>query len=274
TEPVKREEKRNLSIPFGVLDIPSLQSQEVYHYDLEESSHTVLFASPGFGKSTALQTLVMNLARQNTPEQVQFNLFDFGTNGLLPLKELPHVADIVTLEENEKLQKMLQRLEQNLAERKALFKKVGVANLKQYQSKTQHELPIIVNVLDSYDGLSPNDNRKDTIDNLLLKVLREGAAVGIYLVLTAGRYNAIRMNMMANIQTKMALFLNEDGDLSNLFGREKLEQVELPGRAQIKLEQPLALQIFLPTREENEVDALAALDREIVAMKEEWKGAL
>lgn len=274
TEPVKREEKRNLSIPFGVLDIPSLQSQEVYYYDLEESSHTVLFASPGFGKSTALQTLVMNLARQNTPEQVQFNLFDFGTNGLLPLKELPHVADIVTLEENEKLQKMLQRLEQNLAERKALFKKVGVANLKQYQSKTQHELPIIVNILDSYDGLSPNDNRKDTIDNLLLKVLREGAAVGIYLVLTAGRYNAIRMNMMANIQTKMALFLNEDGDLSNLFGREKLEQVELPGRAQIKLEQPLALQIFLPTREENEVDALAALDREIVAMKEEWKGAL
>lgn len=274
TEQVKRQKKRNLSIPLGLLDIPSLQSQEVYHYNLEETSHTVLFSSPGFGKSTALQTIVMNLARQNTPEHVQFYLFDFGTNGLLPLKDLPHVADIVTLEENEKLPKMLSRLEQNLAERKALFKKEGVANLSQYQSKTKHELPILVNVLDSYDGLSPNDNRKDAIDNLLMKVLREGAAVGIYLVLTAGRYNAIRMNMMANIQTKMALFLNEDGDLSNLFGREKLEQVESPGRAQIKLEQPLALQIYLPVKGGSEVEVLESMGQEIVALRDAWTGDL
>ncbi|KZK05610.1 FtsK/SpoIIIE family protein putative EssC component of Type VII secretion system [Lactococcus cremoris] len=274
TKEPEAKKKRNLSIPLGLLDIPSMQSQEVYNYNLEETSHTVIFSSPGFGKSVTLQTMVMNLARQNTPEQVQFNLFDFGTNGLLPLKNLPHVADIVTLEENEKLQKMFNRLEQNLAERKALFKKEGVANLNQYQAKAKRELPILVNVLDSYDGLSQNDNRKDNIDNLLMKVLREGAAVGIYLVITAGRYNAIRMNMMANIQTKMALFLNEDGDLSNLFGRDKLEQVELPGRAQIKLDQLLALQIYLPVKGESEVEVLAALEQEITAMNDSWTGSL
>ena len=265
---------RDLSIPLGLLDIPSLQSQEVYHYNVEETSHTVIFSSPGFGKSVTLQTIVMNLARQNTPEQVQFNLLDFGTNGLLPLKDLPHVADIVTLEENEKLQKMLNRLAHSLAERKALFKKEGVANLNQYQSKTGQELPILVTILDSYDGLSQNDNRKDTIDNLLVTILREGAALGIYLVLTAGRYNAIRMNMMANIQTKIALFLNEDGDLGNLFGRDKLQQVELPGRSQIKLECPLALQIFLPVKGESEIDILTALDQEIVTMNDSWSGDL
>ena len=125
------DENRNLCVALGVLDIPSMQEQKAYVYDLEKCSHTVIFASPGFGKSTTLQTIVMNLARQNTPEQVQFNLLDFGTNGLLPLKDLPHVADIVTLEEHEKLQKMLDRLAQNLAERKSLFKKIGVANLSQ-----------------------------------------------------------------------------------------------------------------------------------------------
>lgn len=274
TEPIKEKNKRELSIPLGLLDIPSLQEQRVYHFNLEETSHTVIFSSPGFGKSTVLQTLVMNLARQNTPEQVQFNLLDFGTNGLLPLKELPHVADIVTLEENEKLQKMLVRLENLLSERKALFKKVGVANLNQYQTKTKEELPVIITVLDSYDGLSQNDNRKDTIDNLLMKLLREGAALGLYLVLTAGRYNAVRMNMMANIQTKIALFLNEDSDLSSLFGRDKLEQTETPGRAQIKLDQPLALQIYLPTKGETSVEMLTALDKEIQKLSENWKGSV
>ncbi|MDR2834464.1 MAG: type VII secretion protein EssC, partial [Streptococcaceae bacterium] len=172
SEKLEQQAERNLSIPLGLLDIPSLQAQKVYNYNLEETSHTVIFSSPGFGKSTTLQTIVMNLARQNTPEQVQFNLLDFGTNGLLPLKDLPHVADIVTLEENEKLQKMLERLSQNLAQRKALFKKEGVANLAQYQSKTGQQLPILVNVLDSYDGLTPNDNRKDSIDNLFRQVNR------------------------------------------------------------------------------------------------------
>ncbi|EGP5130224.1 type VII secretion protein EssC, partial [Enterococcus faecium] len=142
-----------------------------------------------------LQTLTLNLASQNTPEQVQFNLLDFGTNGLLPLKDLPHVADIVTLEEDEKLQKMLDRICQLLAQRKKLFKEIGVANLTQYEVKTQRKLPIIINLLDSYDGLSIEDRRKDRIDELLMQLLRDGASLGVYLIFTANRSGSIRMNM-------------------------------------------------------------------------------
>lgn len=272
TKKVKLDKQHNLTLPLGLLDIPKLQTQEVYNYNLEEATHTVIFSSPGFGKSITLQTIIMNLARENTPDQVQFNLLDFGTNGLLPLRDLPHVADIVTLEENEKLQKMLDRIGDNLAERKALLKKEGVANLKQYQAKTNQTLPVIVNILDSYDGLSQNDRRKDNVDNILMSILREGAAMGIYLIMTAGRYNAIRMNMLANLQTKIALFLNEEGDLNNLFGREKLTQVEIPGRAQIKLEEPLALQIYLPNNGENEVEILESTKKEVNEMKKSWDG--
>lgn len=57
------------------------------------------------GNQRFFKRLLLNLAKANTPEQVQLNLLDFGNNGLLPLKELPHVADIVTLEEEEKLPK-------------------------------------------------------------------------------------------------------------------------------------------------------------------------
>lgn len=54
------------------------------------------------GKSTLLQALGLNLTKANTQEQVQLNLLDFCNNGLLPLKELSHAADIVTLEKTEK----------------------------------------------------------------------------------------------------------------------------------------------------------------------------
>ncbi|WP_394304525.1 type VII secretion protein EssC [Lactococcus muris] len=272
TPMVKVGNERRLKIPLGLLDIPSAQRQDVYNFDLDEHSHTVIFSSPGFGKSTTLQTLVMNLARQNTPEHLHFNLLDFGTNGLLPLKNLPHVADMVMLEEEEKLSKMLGRISSALVTRKALFKAEGVANLTQYESKTKEQLPILVNVLDAYDNLTPQDKRKDAIDELLMQVLREGQALGIYLVLTAGRYNGIRMNMMANIQTKLALFLDEDSDLGSIIGREKLEQVEVQGRGQVKLEQALSVQIYLPAQAENEAQLLEMLEHEIKLMDEAWTG--
>lgn len=166
TPSVKETKERKMDIPLGVVDIPSKQTQEIYNYDLVKASHTAIFASPGYGKSTILQTITMNLSRQNTPDQIHFHLLDFGNNGLLPLKNLPHTADIVTLEEDEKLQKMLDRISLVLTERKQLFKECGVANLEQYETKRQITLPIVVTVLDSYDGLSTDDTRKEKIDGI------------------------------------------------------------------------------------------------------------
>ena len=78
---------------------------------------------------------------------------------------------------------MLDRVSQLLAQRKRLFKETGVASLIQYEAKTQQKLPIIINLLDSYDGLSLEDQRKDGIDELLLQLLRDGASLGVYLIL-------------------------------------------------------------------------------------------
>ncbi|MBC1925542.1 type VII secretion protein EssC [Listeria innocua] len=263
---------RNLTVPLGLLDIPSQQAQEVYHFDLEKQGHTVLFASSGYGKSTALQTLVMNLARQNTPEQVQFNLLDFGTNGLLPLKDLPHVADIAPLEEEEKLGKMLGAISKILAERKKLFKTVGVATLVQYENKTKKKLPVIVNILDSYDGLDQNDQRKEKIDSILIQLLRDGAGLGVYLILTAGRVGAIRMNMMSNIGTKIVLFLNEEGDIGTIMGREHLAQVAINGRGQIMRDIPTAIQFYQPVKGQNSTEILANLESAVETLDKSWTG--
>ncbi|GAB3575491.1 type VII secretion protein EssC [Leifsonia lichenia] len=264
---------RGLSVPLGMLDIPARQAQETYEFDLARAGHTALFGSPGYGKSTVLQTLVMNLAKANTPEQVHVQLIDFGNNGLLPLRDLPHVADIVTLEEAEKLDKMLGAIADLLATRKQLFKEAGVANLEQYQAKTRLDLPIVLNVLDGYDNLTGNDARRDAIDNLLLQVLREGAALGVYLVMSASRVGGVRMNMLSNISTKLCLYLNEESDLAQLMGRERLMQDDTPGRGQVLVNAPIAIQFYLPSSGENSSEALSALEAQVTALDDAWEGA-
>ncbi len=84
------------------MDIPSQQAQEVAYHDFEDDGHLSIFAGPSMGKSTALQTVTMDLARHNSPEFLDLYLFDFGTNGLLPLRRLPHVADFFTIDDDEK----------------------------------------------------------------------------------------------------------------------------------------------------------------------------
>ncbi|MEN2736823.1 type VII secretion protein EssC [Microbacterium sp. X-17] len=260
-------------VPLGLLDIPSRQAQESYDFDLARAGHTAIFGSPGYGKSTVLQTIVMNLAKTRTPEQLHVYLFDFGNNGLLPLRDLPNVADIVTPEEGEKLSKMLSAVSDAMATRKQLFKDAGVANLEQYEAKTSRALPVTLNVLDGYDNLTTNDSRKDSIDNVLLQVLREGAALGVYLVMSASRVGGVRMNMLSNVSTKLCLYLNDESELAQLLGRERLQQTDLPGRGQLLTDGPTAIQFYLPAEGENGSETLAALEAQVAALNDAWAGA-
>ena len=159
-----------------------------------------------------------------------------------------------------------------MAERKKQFKEVGVASLSQYEAKTKQQLPILINLLDNYDGLSPNDKRKDTIDNLLLQVLRDGASLGIYLISTASRTGAIRMNMMSAIATKMVLYLNEESELISIMGREKVLQEAKAGRGQVRLDVPRAIQFYLPVPANNSPELLKNLEAEVLKLNKNWTG--
>jgi S-DNA-T family DNA segregation ATPase FtsK/SpoIIIE len=261
-----------VSAPLGMLDVPSRQAQEQYDFDLLNAGHTVVFGSPGYGKSTVLQTLVLGLATACTPEQLHVNLIDFGNNGLLPLRDLPNVADIVTLEEAEKLGKMMDAIADILATRKQLFKDAGVANLEQFATKTGGDLPVVLNALDGYDNLTTNDRRKDAIDSLLLQVLREGSALGVFLVMSASRVGGVRMNMLSNISTKFCLYVNEESDLAQLMGRERLQQADIPGRGQLLVDGPTAIQFYLPAPGDDSSARLAALEQRVAALDAGWAG--
>lgn len=267
----KWKENRQLSVPFGFIDIPNQQIQENFNFDLEGFNHTAIYGSPGFGKSTALQTLVMNFARLNTPNQVQFNLFDFGTNGLLPLKKLPHVADLVRLEEEEKLVKFLKRIRKEIQERKDAFTEYGVASLTQYEEKSGKRLPVIITIVDGFDAIKESP-LEDPIESVLNQLLREGASVGLYTIITVLRTNSFKMSMTSNIPTHIGLYLVEENAIRDVVGRDALIPQEIIGRAQIKLEQPQEVQVYLPAEGENDIARLNCLEQEIEKMSQEWTG--
>ena len=266
------KEARKLSIPFALLDLPEKQEQLVFDFDLEEYSHFAILGSAGFGKSTALQTFVLNMARMNSPEQIHFYLFDFGTNGLLPLRDLPHVADIVTLQEEEKLVKFIKRIKRELQIRKDLLSEFGVASLAQYEAKSGNSLPVISIVLDSFDSIQES-NLTESIESIVSQVLREGASLGVYMAMTALRANSFKLAINSNLPTRMALYLVEDNGVREVVGRDALIAQEIFGRGQIKSDEGVhEFQIYLPSSGSNDIERLTAMEEEIKSMNSDWDG--
>ena len=122
------------------------------------------------------------------------------------------------------------RIKRSLAERKQLFKEKGATNLYQYQEKTSIQLPIIFIILDSYESLGIEDKRKDSIDETIVHLLRDGASLGIYLILSANRVGSIRLNMMSQFATKLFMYLHDESEIKQVLGREAIVALPIKGR--------------------------------------------
>lgn len=256
---------------IGFVDIPSMQAQETLTVDLSKDGHIAVYASPGYGKSTLIQTVVMDLARTHSPAHLHVYLLDFGTNGLLPLKHLPHVADTMTIDDEEKIGKFIRRIQAEIKRRKKLLSEFSVATLDMYEKASGNEEPIILIPLDGFEGMK-NTKFGEALEAMIVSVAREGAGVGIHLILSAGRQNSLRMNLYSNIKVQIPLKLIDDSEARAIVGRTQLVVDDLPGRGLIKLEEPQIFQTALPADGDDVLEIIENMRREASEMDAYWSG--
>lgn len=265
--------KQSLVATIGLMDQPELQSQSPISINMTKDGHVAVFSSPGYGKSTFLQTVVMNLVRQHNPEQLHIYLLDFGTNGLLPLKDVPHVADTVLIDEEEKIGKLIRLLTNEIKERKQKLSRFGVANMEMYEKASGDNVPNIVIAIDNYDSVRDVEFGNE-FEKTVTQIAREGGSVGIHLVISAGRQSAMRMPLVSNIKSQVALFLIEQTEVRSIIGRTDFEIEEIPGRGLVKLDEPTLFQTMLPTDEHENLLQIQAIKEEAKRMRNRWNGEL
>lgn len=263
--------KSGLAPVVGTVDIPSRQTQEVLRLDLSGDGHLAVFASPGYGKSTFLQTLVMDLARAHSPAHLHVYLLDLGTNGLLPLRGLPHVADTVTVDDAQKARKLAERIAGEMRHRKQLLSGHAVATLEMYERASGATLPHLLLVVDGFDGLK-GSRSEEVLTDLLHAVAREGAGLGIHLTISAGRGASMRAQLTANIKRHVVLRLNDDGEARTIVGRTAHVVDDVPGRGLVKLEQPEVFQTAVPAAGDDALGVIEQVRAEADRMARAWQG--
>ncbi|MCR5011622.1 MAG: type VII secretion protein EssC [Lachnospiraceae bacterium] len=235
----------------GMLDDPAAQKQYPFRLPLSENGHAVLYGAPGTGKSTFLYTMIYSLCHMYTPEQVNLYLMDFGSWNLGMFKDYPHVGAVANDNEEEKVMKTVQLMENLLNERKILFSGLGVGSIQAYNYSAREKLPYVFLVIDNF---APVTQLYPQLDEFFPRMVKEGGSYGVILISTSNTASGLGFKLQQNIRTNIALQMSDPSDYSSIVGRTGgLQPDGYPGRGLYREDRIMEFQTALPgnTREDN-----------------------
>lgn len=243
--------KGDYTLGIGMIDIPEEQKQEEYTLDLLKNGHLLYMASSGCGKSMLLADIVVGLSMKNSVKNLNFYIWDLGNSALIPLSKLPHVADYMGLDDTEKNKKFQKIILDEIAERKRKLARAMAQNIYVYNESQEEKMKAIVIVIDNYDAIR---EMGDTIEGFIQKVARDGAGLGIYLLVTMTRINAMRNAVLNNFKERIGGYNFDPGENRTFIGKSDYALPEdKKGRALIKRDNVNVMQLYAPVPCETEI---------------------
>ena len=226
-----------LRIPYAREDDPFDHSQKLLSVDLSGSmGNAAIIGATQTGKSTALQSIMTNLAVSHSPQRVQFYCIDLGGGKLQNMSTLPHVSGVAGQGNEERLTRILSEVERLLTSRVRAWELAGI-DLTEFRARKFAGKP----------GEVPEDGYGDVflfVDNLAaLKIkdqelynriteLGSSSALnyGIHLMVSNDQWVSLPYNLVSKFGTRIELRMADYRE-SDMGDRERAKTVpDQPGR--------------------------------------------
>lgn len=262
-----------LSAVIGITDDPRRQKQYPCEIDFGSEGHILIYGAPGTGKTMLLQTIVMSLAERYTPDEVNIYVMDFGSWSMKNMQALPHMGGVANGNESEKITKLARMLTAELDRRKMLFAQTGAGSLEVYRQVSDMGLPAFVMIVDNF---APIREMYPDIEDIFVRLSREGSGFGIFLVITAGSLSgSVGYNLSQNFRQALALRMTEAADYREIVGdTQGLEPSGTAGRGLVRGNPPTEFQTALAVSAENDVKYVSCLKQKCRELADGWRGAL
>ncbi|HLM04218.1 MAG TPA: FtsK/SpoIIIE domain-containing protein [Blastococcus sp.] len=168
------ERCEGLRLPLGLVDRPDAQTQDVLQLDLAEGGGWLVVGGPRSGRTTLLRTVLGEAVRRLGPGELHVHVLESHGGSLVEeAGALPHTGTVVGGEDALRIVRLLDRLNAEVTARRA-------------GSGTGPRILLLI------DGVEAVTTLMDETDPgrgsaALLRLVRDGAAVGLTCVLTADR---------------------------------------------------------------------------------------
>lgn len=187
--------RERLRVPIGLA-----HDGQPLMLDLKESAeqgmgpHGIIIGATGSGKSEVLRTLVLALALDHSPEQLNFVLVDFkGGATFAGMADMPHVSAIITNlgEEIALVDRMQEALQGEMVRRQELLRAAGnFANVSEYEKARRtgrddlEPLPALLIVADEFSELLA---AKPEFVDTFVNIGRLGRSLQVHLLMSSQR---------------------------------------------------------------------------------------
>lgn len=211
-----------------------LDIHEKYH-----GPHGLIAGTTGSGKSETLQTYILSLALNFSPEDVSFFIIDFKGGGMANLFDgLPHMAgQISNLSGNQIRRAMISIKSENLR-RQRIFTENGVNNINLYtrlykNKEAQEPVPHLFIIIDEFAEL-----KKEEPDFMreLISVAQVGRSLGVHLILATQKPSGtVDDNIWSNSRFRLCLRVQDRQDSNDMLHKPDAAFITQTGRGYLQV---------------------------------------
>ncbi len=214
-----KKRKSNLTIALGK-DVAG----HSWVADLDPMPHLLIAGATGSGKSVCLNSVLLSLLYQNSPDELKLILVDPKRVEMSIYNGIPHLLTPV-VNEIDKTINALRWVVAEMDRRYQLLSKTGHRNIQAYNRVNGNDMPYLVVAIDELaDLMSVAANE---VEAAIIRLAQMARAVGIHLILATQRpsVDIITGLIKANITTRIAFSVASSVDSRTILdtsGAEKL----------------------------------------------------
>lgn len=220
-----------------------LDIHEKYH-----GPHGLVAGTTGSGKSETLQTYILSLALNYSPDDIGFLLVDFKGGGMANLfTDLPHtIGQISNLSGAQVRRAMISIKSENLR-RQRILSEHGVNNINAYTRLLKNEeatipMPHLFIIIDEFAELK---REEPEFMSELISVAQVGRSLGVHLILATQKPGGIvDDNIRSNSKFKLCLRVQDKQDSSEMLGRPEAAYLSQAGRCYLQVGNDEIFELF------------------------------
>ncbi|WP_285115725.1 FtsK/SpoIIIE domain-containing protein [Leifsonia sp. fls2-241-R2A-40a] len=206
---------------------------DTMHLDLRtQGPHALVGGTTGAGKSEFLQSWVLAMAAEYSPDRVTFLFVDYkGGSAFADCVSLPHCVGLVTDLSPHLVRRALTSLRAELRHREHLLNRKKAKDLIELEKRGDPDSPpALVLVIDEFAALV---NEVPEFVDGVVDIAQRGRSLGIHLIMATQRpAGVITDNLRANTNLRIALRMADESDSQDVVGVADAAHIDpgIPGR--------------------------------------------